>query len=139
MSNPSAAPPPPPPLSTPSLGVTGRIFVITGGTQGLGLEIARQLKRKGAAAIVLVSRSPDKVQAALDQLDSGDDDGAGCIIKFVRADLSDAKEASSIVPQAIQLLSGEPSLPKHHDLRTGERGCNHIARKSAEYHSRHVR
>ncbi|KAL9184573.1 hypothetical protein ACHAXT_012543 [Thalassiosira profunda] len=112
MSNPSVASPPAPPLSTPSLAVTGRIFVITGGTQGLGLEIARQLKRKGAAAIVLVSRSPDKAQAALDQLDSGVGSPTGCVIKFVRADLSDAKEASSIVPQAIQLLSDEPSLPK---------------------------
>lgn len=46
----------PVPLSTPSLDVMGRIFLVTGGTQGLGLEIASQLKSNGAAAIVLVSR-----------------------------------------------------------------------------------
>ena len=105
------------PLSTPSLDVTGRIFLITGGTQGLGLEIASQLKRNGAAAIVLVSRSPDRMESALKQLNGasvsiGDvnEEESKCIIKFVKADLSDASSASSIVPRAIELLEeGEES------------------------------
>ena len=37
-----------PPLSNPNIDVSGRVFVITGGTQGLGLEIASILKEKGA-------------------------------------------------------------------------------------------
>ena len=37
-----------PPLSDPNIDVSGRVFVITGGTQGLGLEIASLLKGKGA-------------------------------------------------------------------------------------------
>ena len=37
-----------PPLSNPGFDVSGRVFVITGGTQGLGFEIAKQLKEKGA-------------------------------------------------------------------------------------------
>jgi len=101
------------PLSTPSLDVTGRIFLITGGTQGLGLEIACQLKRNGAAAIVLVSRSPDKAESALKQLNDGDAESKlRCIIKFVKADVSDAPQTSSIVPRAVQLLDDEMSLPK---------------------------
>ena len=103
------------PLSTPSLDVTGRIFLITGGTQGLGLEIASQLKRNGAAAIVLVSRSPDRMESALKQLNGVSTGNVKeenkCIIKFVKADLSDASSASSIVPRAIDLLEeGEESL-----------------------------
>lgn len=100
------------PLSTPSLEVAGRIFLITGGTQGLGLEIASQLKHNGAAAIVLVSRSPDKVQPAMEHLNgvnnkSTSQQQSPCTIKFVRADLSNPTEASSIIPRAIQLLSEE--------------------------------
>ena len=108
----------PVPLSTPSLDVTGRIFLITGGTQGLGLEIATQLKRNGAAAIVLVSRSPDKLQSALEQLngDGGNHESTSqqpqCIIQFVKSDLSNAADTSSIVPRAIKLLSQESSLPQ---------------------------
>eukprot|EP00954_Amorphochlora_amoebiformis_P011907 930405-Amorphochlora_amoeboformis.AAC.1 len=52
----SSAQMPPPPLSIPSFSVAGRSFVITGGTQGLGLEIGCQLARAGASNIVLVSR-----------------------------------------------------------------------------------
>lgn len=63
----------PVPLSTPSLDVMGRIFLVTGGTQGLGLEIASQLKSNGATAIVLVSRSPDKMESALKQLNCTDE------------------------------------------------------------------
>ena len=37
-----------PPLSTSNIDVSGRVFVITGGTQGLGYEIATQLKDRGA-------------------------------------------------------------------------------------------
>lgn len=119
MSNKSTLPEPP--LSTPSLDVTGRIFLITGGTQGLGLEIASQLQRKGAAAIVLVSRSaasPGKVQSAMERLNGGGSSSekgstsqAECIVKFVRADLSNSADASSVVPRAIELL-GESTLPQ---------------------------
>ena len=49
-----------PPLSRSSLSVTGRIFVISGGTQGLGLEIARHLRLHGASGVALVSRSKTK-------------------------------------------------------------------------------
>ncbi len=102
-----------PPLSTPSLDVSGRIFLITGGTQGLGLEIAKQLKQNGAAAIILVSRSPDKMISATKRLDEDcTSDRKQCVVKFVKGDLSNAEDASSIVHKAVQLLNEEPSLPR---------------------------
>ena len=93
----------PVPLSTPSLDVTGRIFLITGGTQGLGLEIAHLLKRNGAAGIVLVSRSAGKAESAISELtDSGE--STSCVVKFIRADLSNAAEAESVVPNAVKVM-----------------------------------
>eukprot|EP00545_Synedropsis_sp_CCMP1620_P011135 CAMPEP_0119020966 /NCGR_PEP_ID=MMETSP1176-20130426/25064_1 /TAXON_ID=265551 /ORGANISM="Synedropsis recta cf, Strain CCMP1620" /LENGTH=54 /DNA_ID=CAMNT_0006975477 /DNA_START=6 /DNA_END=167 /DNA_ORIENTATION=+ len=49
-----------PPLSASTLGVSGGVFVVTGGTQGLGMAIARALKGNGAVGLVLVSRSQEK-------------------------------------------------------------------------------
>lgn len=89
-----------PPLSTPHLSVAGRVFVITGGTQGLGKEIARLLKDQGAAGLVLVSRSRNKGTAACSELN-----GDGCKCVWVQADLSKAEDASSVIPKAAQVMN----------------------------------
>ncbi|GKY93351.1 hypothetical protein MPSEU_000302700 [Mayamaea pseudoterrestris] len=88
-----------PPLSTPSLSVSGRCFIVTGGTQGLGLAIARVLKEQGAAGLALVSRNVIKGQDACYEL--GDE---SCTCVHVCADLGMAEEASNVVPRAVQLL-----------------------------------
>jgi NAD(P)-dependent dehydrogenase (short-subunit alcohol dehydrogenase family) len=75
------------------------VFVITGGTQGLGLAIARLLKARGAAGLVLVSRSQDKGLAACTELD-----GPGCACAWVHADLSLADDASAVIPRAAQVM-----------------------------------
>jgi NAD(P)-dependent dehydrogenase (short-subunit alcohol dehydrogenase family) len=88
-----------PPLSTDHLNVTNRVFVITGGTQGLGLAIARLLKARGAAGLVLVSRSKDKGEAACTELDN-----TNCRCIWVYADLSLADDASAVIPHAAQAM-----------------------------------
>jgi NAD(P)-dependent dehydrogenase (short-subunit alcohol dehydrogenase family) len=88
-----------PPLSTPSLSVKGRVFLITGGTQGLGLAIARLLKDQGAAGLVLVSRNKEKGKTLSLELT---DDSCRCV--HVSADLGNADEASSVIPQAADLV-----------------------------------
>lgn len=88
-----------PPLSTASLGVAGRSFLITGGTQGLGLAIARLLKEQGAIGLALVSRSADKGAAICQDLSD-----ATCRCVHVQADLSQADDASSVIPRAVELL-----------------------------------
>lgn len=77
----------------------------------MGLEIARQLKRNGAAAIVLVSRSLDKARLAIEEL-HGNSGPSGCVIKFVRADMAAPDEASSVIKKALEMLSKEESLRK---------------------------
>jgi NAD(P)-dependent dehydrogenase (short-subunit alcohol dehydrogenase family) len=91
-----------PPLSSQDISVSGRTFVVTGGTQGLGLAIARYLKHKGASGLVLVSRSAEKGQALIQEL--GD---SNCLVVFVEADLSDASQAESVIPKAVTLLNGK--------------------------------
>lgn len=90
-----------PPLSKSSLDVSGRIFLITGGTQGLGLECARQLKIHGASGLVLVSRSKDLGAKACQELN---DDACRCV--YVCADLGDAKEAASVMSRAAEAMEG---------------------------------
>uniref|UniRef100_A0A7S2HYS1 Ketoreductase domain-containing protein n=1 Tax=Helicotheca tamesis TaxID=374047 RepID=A0A7S2HYS1_9STRA len=92
-----------PTLSATNLDVTGRVFVVTGGTQGLGLAIARFLKGNGAAGLVLVSRSQAKGEKVCKELQG--DDGS-CTVAFVSADLSKAEDASAVVPKAAEAMSG---------------------------------
>jgi NAD(P)-dependent dehydrogenase (short-subunit alcohol dehydrogenase family) len=88
-----------PPLSTPHLSVAGRVFVITGGTQGLGKEIARLLKAQGAAGLVLASRTQQNGEEACSELN-----GDGCKCVWVQTDLSKAEDASSVIPKAAQVM-----------------------------------
>lgn len=48
--------------------VKGRLVVITGGSQGMGLEVAKQLAMKGAS-IAIVARNKDKLETALRQIE----------------------------------------------------------------------
>ncbi|WP_072806512.1 SDR family oxidoreductase [Rhodococcoides yunnanense] len=49
------------------LGLSGKAFVVTGGTEGLGLASARELLREGAK-VTVSSRSQDKVDDAVTEL-----------------------------------------------------------------------
>lgn len=94
-----------PPLSSPGYEVTGRVILVTGGTQGLGLGIARQLKQRGALGLVVVSRNKAKGDAVCQELSSASTDGGpGCICRFVSADLGDPKQAQDVIPQAVALM-----------------------------------
>lgn len=99
QSAPPSAAPLNPPLCQPNLSVAGRVFVITGGTQGLGNAVARVLKEQGAAGLVLVSRSPEKGMKESRRLNSG-----GCACVWIQADLSKADEASQVIPKAVKAM-----------------------------------
>jgi len=90
-----------PPLSRPSFDLTGGHFIVTGGTQGLGLEIARQLKATGASALALLSRTRSKGEAAAAELT-----GDGCVATFVEADMADPASLQAAGAKAIEVLGG---------------------------------
>lgn len=88
-----------PPLSTPSLSLTGKHYIVTGGTQGLGLEIARQVKALGAARVAVLSRSKDKGEATAKELTDNN-----CTVSYVCADMSDPDSVIKSINEAIKTL-----------------------------------
>merc|ERR1712193_451399 len=90
-----------PPLSVPSFDVSGCHYIVTGGSQGLGLEIAQQLKKLGASKIAILARTRSRGEAAAAQLTSGT-----CTTYFVEADMANPKSLQAAAAEAIQVLGG---------------------------------
>jgi uncharacterized oxidoreductase len=74
--------------------------LITGGSSGIGLALARSLIAKGSK-IFITGRRPDVLSAALDELGKGSSLSAG-----VAADIGSAEGRSTTLDQAIQALGG---------------------------------
>jgi 3-oxoacyl-[acyl-carrier protein] reductase len=77
------------------LGLQDRVALVTGGSKGIGLGVARALAAEGAR-VAIASRSPEGVAAAADQVgagargypfDSADLDAVGPLLDAVEADL----------------------------------------------------
>mmetsp|Transcript_26805 Transcript_26805/g.34949 ORF Transcript_26805/g.34949 Transcript_26805/m.34949 type:complete len:280 (-) Transcript_26805:821-1660(-) len=88
-----------PPLSSAGIDASGRVYLITGGSQGLGLAIARMLKGQGAAGLVLVSRSKDKGLKVCEELSS-----SHCRCEWVGADMSNVDDCSSVIAKAAEVM-----------------------------------
>jgi len=73
------------------------IAIITGGTQGLGLAIAKRLAREGARGIILSGRSVDKGEDAAASVNSI---GTECF--FVKADVSVPEDCYHLVAAALE-------------------------------------
>lgn len=92
------------------LGLAGTVYVVTGGSRGLGLATARALVAEGAS-VVLSARDPESVRRAADEL--------GAV--GVAADLADpatperlvaaAQEAYGRVDGALVSVGGPPAGP----------------------------
>ena len=72
--------------------VTGKIFIVTGGTQGLGKEIARHLAGKDAKGIVICGRDTQNGEAAAREIQ-----GRDCPCQFVPADLTVEENCREVV------------------------------------------
>jgi glucose 1-dehydrogenase len=73
----------------------GKVAVVTGGTRGLGLAIARAYTREGAA-VVVASRSADAVTQAVTQLQSNDGRVAG-----IPCDVGDLAQVQALKKYAL--------------------------------------
>jgi len=76
--------------------LTGRVVLVSGGTQGLGAGIARAAAREGAT-LVLAGRNTERGEAVAAQLRES---GADAV--FVRADISDVAQAQAAVTATVQ-------------------------------------
>lgn len=77
-------------------GLTGKIAVITGGTQGLGAAIARLFADRGASGIVTCGRSAAKGQAKAKEIQ----DATGTRVVFVAADLGKVEDCRTVIARA---------------------------------------
>jgi NAD(P)-dependent dehydrogenase (short-subunit alcohol dehydrogenase family) len=73
------------------------IAMITGGTQGLGLAIAKRLALEGARGIAISGRDSDKGQNAAESVRTL---GTDCL--FVKADVSSANDCFKLVNSALE-------------------------------------
>ncbi|MCY6379742.1 SDR family oxidoreductase [Hoeflea prorocentri] len=70
--------------------------VVTGGTQGLGMAIAKRLAQDGAAGIVVSGRDPEKGRAAAKDISS-----LGTDCRFIKADVSRVDECELLIQKSI--------------------------------------
>ncbi|WP_119301352.1 SDR family oxidoreductase [Dongia deserti] len=71
--------------------------IVTGGAQGIGFAIARQLAAEGCKSIAIAGRTAEKGARAVDQLKA-----LGVDALFVQADVSKAEDCARIVATAIE-------------------------------------
>lgn len=76
--------------------MTGKIAVVTGGTQGLGAAIATLFAQCGAAGIVICGRSRDKGEARARAIA----DETGAAVHFVTADLANVDDCRAVIATA---------------------------------------
>jgi len=83
----------------------GRRYIVTGGTQGLGREIALHLAAEGAAAVTICGRNQDNGREAAAEVSR-----TGCSCEYVPADLFYEKDCRNVVAQAIKSFGGIDGL-----------------------------
>lgn len=83
----------------------GTRAVITGGTQGLGLAVARRIAREGADGIVIAGRRAELGEAAAAQIRAL---GSECF--FVQADVGRAEDCTRLMATAIARLGSVNTL-----------------------------
>ena len=79
-------------MSEGETGFSGRAYVVTGSTQGIGAEIAVSLARAGAEGVIICGRNGERgahVKAAVEGA------GAGC--DYVRADLAEVDDCRAVI------------------------------------------
>ncbi|MDX0009836.1 SDR family oxidoreductase (plasmid) [Sinorhizobium meliloti] len=74
----------------------GRHFLVTGGTQGVGLAIANRLAEEGAAGIILAGRNRERGEAAAAGLTA---QGTDC--RFAAADVGDSDDCQRLIETAL--------------------------------------
>jgi NAD(P)-dependent dehydrogenase (short-subunit alcohol dehydrogenase family) len=83
------------------LGLKGKNAIVTGGSQGIGKAIARELAREGAN-VAIVARRKEPLEAAARELS----EHTGSRVLAVAADVSNKAQVEAMVAQAVKELGG---------------------------------
>ena len=83
------------------LELDGKVAVITGSVQGIGLEIARTLSQAGAGVVINIHQDGDRLNAAADEIRA-----EGGKVEAVIADVTKKEEAEKLVAAAGKLGDG---------------------------------
>jgi NAD(P)-dependent dehydrogenase (short-subunit alcohol dehydrogenase family) len=75
--------------------ISGKVAIITGGTQGLGEAIARLFGERGAAGIMICGRNAKGGERVASEISA-----AGCPAVFVQADLAKVADCRKVVAKA---------------------------------------
>jgi short-subunit dehydrogenase len=94
----------------------GKNVVVTGGSQGLGAELGRQMVVKGASSVVLIARTESKLKETVLNISKFREDEAQRV-SYISADLADYDECLRAVSQLdsapdIVFLCAGSSIPK---------------------------
>ncbi|MCJ1236179.1 hypothetical protein MMC14_004156 [Varicellaria rhodocarpa] len=87
--------------------VDGRTIIITGGSQGMGLSVARLLASKGAN-ILIVARNPNTLQEALQKIQASALRPSTQRFTTIAADLSTPSEASRVIAETTSWNDDSP-------------------------------
>lgn len=74
----------------------GKIAVVTGGTQGLGAEVARLFAERGAAGLVICGRNTAKGEARATDIKTR----YGTEVVFISADLAEVEDCRKVIAKA---------------------------------------
>jgi NAD(P)-dependent dehydrogenase (short-subunit alcohol dehydrogenase family) len=75
--------------------MSGKIAIVTGGTQGLGEAVASVFVERGLKGLVICGRNAEKGNAVAKRLN-----GQGCSARYVQADLSKVEDCRRVVSEA---------------------------------------
>ncbi|OYV87875.1 MAG: 3-oxoacyl-ACP reductase [Planctomycetia bacterium 21-64-5] len=94
--------------------LSGRVALITGGSKGLGLAMARGFAEAGAD-IVISSRHEDELKSAVAKIK----DGTGVRAEYIVADMTERKDVDRLAETALALM-------KHVDILVNNAGTNTV-------------
>src|SRR5271168_3284134 len=75
--------------------LSGKIAVVTGGSQGLGEAIARLFAERGSAGLVICGRNTANGERVAEEISA-----TGCPTHFVNADLAKVAECRKVIAEA---------------------------------------
>ncbi len=84
-----------PPKDTGKASLSGKVAVVTGGSQGLGEAIARQFAKRGAAGLIICARNEANGRRVAEEIQA-----SGCPTVFVQADLAHVADCRKVIAEA---------------------------------------